>query len=52
MNTTTKSRKQEQRRNGRFSWIFSETTIGLVILASVLPAVVHGVLSLNNLPVV
>ena len=41
------SEKSDRRDSGRFEWILE-----LAIFATILPAVVYGMLSLNNLPVV
>jgi hypothetical protein len=50
-NSNSNSNNSENRQSGRFDWIFSETTIGVVLLVTVLPALVYGLQSLNSLPV-
>lgn len=50
MNNSSNS-NSENRQRGRFDWIFSDTTISVVLFVTILPALVHGVLSLNSLPV-
>ena len=46
MNSETTS-NQTERRQGRFDWIFE-----VLVFATVTPALVYGVLMLNELPVV
>jgi hypothetical protein len=51
MNNSSNS-NSENRQSGRFDWIFSETTISVVLLVTVLPAILHGLSSLQSLPTV
>jgi hypothetical protein len=50
MNKLTKS-ESGQRRTSRFDWIFSEFTIGVVLIVMVIPALYEGIASLQYLPV-
>lgn len=40
------TKKNDRRKSGRFEWIFE-----LAVFITITPAVVYGMLSLNNLPV-
>lgn len=51
-NSNGNSSNSEHRQSGRFDWVFSETTISVVLLVTVLPAILHGLGSLQNLPVI
>jgi hypothetical protein len=51
MNKSSKS-DSGQRQTGRFDWIFSEFTIGVVLIVVVIPALYEAVRSLSLLPIV